>query len=141
MGTTRVADIPHLSSRNSRENNRGVKQSVVAPPADDNMAHNDTNTNNEDFCQNNETKTLTLTMLPDDQKVSPVPDIIVQKRDRELDEFVVIACDGVFDVQTNQECIALTAEIFKEGETDLGLVCEEVSHDMHTKLKRKIYKI
>ena len=65
-------------------------------------------------------------ILPDDQKVNPIPDIIVQKRDRELDEFVVIACDGIFDVQTNHECISLTAEIFQEGEDDMGLVCEEV---------------
>lgn len=132
MGTTRVADMPHLSSKHNRDNNRGVKQSAAPHAAnsqqslnvDDNMH---TTTNNEDFCQNNETTTLPVSILPEDQKVSPVPDIIVQKRDRELDEFVIIACDGVFDVQTNQECIALTADIFKEGETDLGLVCEEVS--------------
>jgi len=65
-------------------------------------------------------------MSPGDQKVSPMPDIIVQNRSAEHDEFVVVACDGIFDVQTNHECIALTAEIFREGESDCGLVCEEV---------------
>lgn len=63
---------------------------------------------------------------PGDQKVSPMPDIIVQNRSPEHDEFVVVACDGIFDVQTNHECIALTAEIFREGESDCGLVCEEI---------------
>lgn len=63
---------------------------------------------------------------PRDQKVSPVPDIIVQNRNEEEDEFIVIACDGIWDVQTNQECVQMVAEIFAEGESDMGLVCEEV---------------
>lgn len=64
---------------------------------------------------------------PEDQKVSPMPDIIVQNRNKKHDEFVIVACDGIFDVQTNHECIALTEEIFRQGERDLGLACEEVS--------------
>ncbi len=64
---------------------------------------------------------------PSEQKVSPLPDIIVQNRDLENDEFVVLACDGIFDVQSNHECVALTADIMRGGEGDLGLVCEEVS--------------
>ena len=63
---------------------------------------------------------------PEDQKVSPIPDIIVQNRDRAQDEFILIACDGIWDVQTNYEGVKTTAEIFQEGETDIGLVCEEV---------------
>ena len=66
-------------------------------------------------------------MLPDEQKVSPVPDIIVQNRSREEDEFVILACDGIWDVQTNHECVGLVQEIFSEGGTDLRLLCEEVS--------------
>jgi serine/threonine protein phosphatase PrpC len=64
---------------------------------------------------------------PSEQKVSPVPDIIVQNRDATEDEFIVIACDGIWDVQTNQECVQMVADIFSEGESDIGLVCEEVS--------------
>lgn len=65
-------------------------------------------------------------LSPEDQKVSPMPDIVVQNRNREHDEFVIVACDGIFDVLTNHECIALTADIFRQGESDLGLVCEEI---------------
>lgn len=61
-----------------------------------------------------------------DQKVSPVPDLIVQNRNDEQDEFIVMACDGIWDVQTNHECAQTIVEIFNEGESDLGLVCEEV---------------
>jgi serine/threonine protein phosphatase PrpC len=64
---------------------------------------------------------------PEDQKVSPIPDIILQHRNRSQDEFVVIACDGIWDVQTNYEGVKTIAELFQEGESNLGLVCEEVS--------------
>lgn len=65
-------------------------------------------------------------ILPDDQKVSPVPDIIVQNRNRDLDEFIIVACDGIWDVQSNQQCVKLISDIFAEGESDLGLLCEEI---------------
>ncbi|KAL7549283.1 hypothetical protein ACHAWF_012558, partial [Thalassiosira exigua] len=65
-------------------------------------------------------------LRPSEQKVSPIPDVIVQNRDPDEDEFVVVACDGIWDVQTNQECVREVAEIFGEGEDDVGLVCEEI---------------
>jgi serine/threonine protein phosphatase PrpC len=65
-------------------------------------------------------------MKPGDQKVSPIPDIILQTRNREQDEFVIVACDGIWDVRSNQECVTEVTNIFKEGESDIGLVCEEV---------------
>jgi len=67
------------------------------------------------------------TVEPDDQKVSPVPDVIIQNRSADKDEFIIVACDGIWDVQTNHEAVKSVAEMFEEGETDLGLICEEVS--------------
>ena len=66
------------------------------------------------------------TFTPGDQKVSPIPDIIVQNRNPSQDEFVIVACDGIWDVQTNYEAVKMVAEIFDEGESDLGLLTEEV---------------
>lgn len=63
---------------------------------------------------------------PEDQKVSPIPDIIVQNRNRSQDEFIIVACDGIWDVQTNYEGVKSVAEIFQEGESNIGLVTEEV---------------
>ncbi|GAX09810.1 protein phosphatase 1B [Fistulifera solaris] len=67
-----------------------------------------------------------LVSKPEQQKVSPVPDIIVQNRDSSNDEFIIIACDGVWDVNTNEECIRIVSELFEEGESDVGLICEEL---------------
>ena len=64
---------------------------------------------------------------PDDQKVSPVPDVIIQNRSPDKDEFIIVACDGIWDVQSNYEGVKSVAEMFQEGESNLGLICEEVS--------------
>lgn len=65
-------------------------------------------------------------LKPEDQKVSPIPDIILQTRHADHDEFIIVACDGIWDVQSNSDCIKMVSEIFGEGEKDIGLVCEEV---------------
>mmetsp|Transcript_2778 Transcript_2778/g.4234 ORF Transcript_2778/g.4234 Transcript_2778/m.4234 type:complete len:702 (+) Transcript_2778:151-2256(+) len=90
-----------------------------------NSSSNSSNTNNNTTNGNNTTGNKPM-LKPSDQKVSPVPDIIVQNRDRHQDEFIIIACDGIWDVQTNQECVNMVADIFSEGESNLGLVCEEI---------------
>lgn len=72
------------------------------------------------------TKNNTAVMKPQDQKVSPVPDIILQTRDSGQDEFIIVACDGIWDVKSNQECVEEVTKIFQEGESDVGLLCEEV---------------
>jgi serine/threonine protein phosphatase PrpC len=63
---------------------------------------------------------------PQNQKVSPVPDIIVQTRNSAQDEFIIVACDGIWDVRTNQDCVNDVATIFEEGESNLGLLSEEI---------------
>ena len=39
---------------------------------------------------------------------------------------MLMACDGDWDVCTNQEGVDLMRDTFQEGESDFGLVCEEV---------------
>lgn len=80
-----------------------------------------------------------LVAKPEDQKVSPVPDIIVQNRDASSDEFIIIACDGVWDVNTNEECIKIVSELFEEGESDVGLICEEVSQSRWSRMSCPLY--
>lgn len=68
-----------------------------------------------------------VTMAPGDQKVSSIPDIVVQNRNAKKDEFIIVACDGIWDVQSNHDCVSTVATMFQEGESNLGLICEEVS--------------
>ena len=60
-------------------------------------------------------------------RVSAVPDILVHTRDANKDEYIVLACDGIWDRLTNRDCAKLVRKLIRdEGETDVGLVCEEV---------------
>jgi len=60
-------------------------------------------------------------------KITVSPDILVQKRAPVKDEFVVLACDGIWDRLSNKDCSDLVRSlVHEEGETDLGLVCEEI---------------
>ena len=40
---------------------------------------------------------------PCEQLVSPEPEIFVRDRDDEHDEFLVLACDGIWDVMNNED--------------------------------------
>lgn len=60
------------------------------------------------------------------QKVTALPDVIVYPRDLVKDEFVVLACDGIWDVLSNQQCCENIQKILDEGEDDFELVCEEM---------------
>jgi serine/threonine protein phosphatase PrpC len=63
---------------------------------------------------------------PDLQKVTALPDIIVLNLSTEEDLFIFIGCDGIWDVCSNAELVENILTIFNEGETSLGLVCEEL---------------
>lgn len=65
-------------------------------------------------------------MASDEQKVSSSPEFIVTPRDVQKDEFILIGCDGIWDVITNEESAQLVQTILDEGETQVGLVCEEM---------------
>ncbi|KAL7466438.1 hypothetical protein ACHAXS_006738 [Conticribra weissflogii] len=61
------------------------------------------------------------------QRVSVCPDIVVHPRDYANDEYIVLACDGVWDRLTNRDCATLVKTLISdEGESDPGLVCEEI---------------
>lgn len=60
-----------------------------------------------------------------EQKVIPVPETVVYPRDDKQDKFVILACDGIWDVATNEECAKFVSDLLDEGEEDLGLICEE----------------
>lgn len=59
------------------------------------------------------------------QKITVEPDILVYPRDLKGDEFIVLACDGIFDVATNGDCSEFVQCLLAEGETNLANICEE----------------
>jgi serine/threonine protein phosphatase PrpC len=64
---------------------------------------------------------------PKDHRVTAHPDILVYAREPMNDEFLVLACDGIWDRLTNKDCSDLIRSLVNcESETDVGLICEEV---------------
>lgn len=64
-------------------------------------------------------------LRPCEQLVSPEPDVYVLERSQENDEFLVLACDGVYDVMENDQlCNFVRGRLHVEN--DLALVCNDV---------------
>ncbi|KAL7877557.1 hypothetical protein AOLI_G00024960 [Acnodon oligacanthus] len=62
---------------------------------------------------------------PTEQLVSPEPEVFEIVRSEAEDEFVVLACDGIWDVMSNEElCAFIRARL--EVSDDLEKVCNEV---------------
>lgn len=73
-----------------------------------------------DFCMKNHPS-----LPPNKQKVIANPEFLVYPRDHAGDEFIILACDGVWDVATNEKCADFVQHLLSEGELDLGNICEE----------------
>eukprot|EP00301_Raphidiophrys_heterophryoidea_P024663 c8080_g1_i3.p1 GENE.c8080_g1_i3~~c8080_g1_i3.p1 ORF type:complete len:411 (+),score=92.98 c8080_g1_i3:46-1233(+) len=63
---------------------------------------------------------------PKDQKMSVFPDVYNWTASR--GDVLVLACDGVFDVMTNQELATLVTNLMSETK-DMGDVCKQVLED------------
>lgn len=59
-----------------------------------------------------------------EQLVIPQPDVFTVNRDRS-DQFVVLACDGIFDVLENEELVAMILEQKAQGLNNLK-ICEAI---------------
>jgi len=62
---------------------------------------------------------------PCEQLVSPEPEVSIIDRDREGDQFVVLACDGIWDVMTNEELAEFVHSRMRLT-NDLSSVCNQV---------------
>ena len=60
-----------------------------------------------------------------DQAITAFPDVTVSRLSRE-DAFIVLACDGVWDVLSNEDCCSLVAKTLRDTNNDVGLVCEAI---------------
>ena len=60
-----------------------------------------------------------------EQQVSPLPEIFVLERDCDQDEFLVLACDGIWDVMSNQEVLDFVHKELQIRE-DRGQICDNL---------------
>jgi len=62
---------------------------------------------------------------PTEQLVSPEPEFYVKERQPENDQFLVLACDGVWDVMTNEDICNFITHRMKVND-NLETICNEV---------------
>jgi len=67
------------------------------------------------------------TLSARDQIVTAYPELMEQTL-REGDEFLVIACDGIWDVMTSQQCIDFVRSRLK-SDTPLSIICEQMADE------------
>ena len=60
-----------------------------------------------------------------EQKITVEPDILLYPRDIQNDEFIVLACDGIWDVATSNQCSEFVQSLLADGETNFAAICEE----------------
>lgn len=60
-----------------------------------------------------------------EQKVTYLPDITVHERTPD-DEVLLLACDGLWDVMSNDEAAEHLRSIFRTGESEVHLIAEEM---------------
>lgn len=63
---------------------------------------------------------LSSSLPPEQQALVPLPEIVIYERDLVDDLFLILACDGIWDVMTNEECAKFVVEC---AETDLEEKC------------------
>ena len=59
-------------------------------------------------------------------KVSPFPEVLVHPRNSEGDQFLIVACDGIWDVMKNSYCRDEVDTLMAEGESNMALIAEEI---------------
>merc|ERR1711962_26842 len=62
---------------------------------------------------------------PTEQLVSPEPEFYIKERDEVLDQFLVLACDGVWDVMSNEDICNFITHRMKVHD-NLETICNEV---------------
>jgi len=62
---------------------------------------------------------------PEAQPISAMPEVLIEAREPAKDEFLVIACDGIFDVMSNKEvCTYVRAKLLKG--VAIPTICESM---------------
>lgn len=63
---------------------------------------------------------------PQEQIVTAVPDVIEHNLDYENDEFVILACDGIWDCLSSQECVDLVHYGINQGTMNLNDISSRI---------------
>jgi len=73
-------------------------------------------------------------MGPEHQAVTPFPDVTVRKRIDKKDDYIMLACDGIWDCVTNDQCVEQFSEKYikkmKSERRDVSYAVEQLFEDI-----------
>jgi protein phosphatase 1G len=72
-----------------------------------------------------------------EQMIIALPDIKKEEIDPARDEFMVLACDGIWNSMSSQEVVDFVRPLILDGEK-LSAICEKVGFNLFSILKKKI---
>lgn len=65
-------------------------------------------------------------LKPEEQMISALPDVKHAKIGPK-DDFMILACDGIWNSFTSEEVVAFVRERLEKGEKKMSAICEEAS--------------
>lgn len=65
-------------------------------------------------------------LAPHEQMISALPDVRHMEIDPERDEFMVLACDGIWNFMSSQDVIQFVRTRLNAGNMTISKICEEV---------------
>ncbi|CAB0006435.1 unnamed protein product [Nesidiocoris tenuis] len=60
-----------------------------------------------------------------EQMITALPDVVEETLDRSVDEFIVLACDGIWNSKSSQQVVDFVRPLLQKGET-LSAICEQL---------------
>ena len=70
------------------------------------------------------------TLPPEEQMISALPDIRHATIDPKKDEFMILACDGIWNFMSSQDVIQFVRTRLKQNHQNISKICEEVSSSL-----------
>ena len=64
----------------------------------------------------------------EEQMITALPDVRTLMIDPAEDEFMVLACDGIWNFMSSQEVVDFVRPRIQDGQTKLSQICEEVRY-------------
>jgi len=64
----------------------------------------------------------------EEQMITALPDVRTLMVDPAEDEFMVLACDGIWNFMSSQEVVDFVRPRIQDGQTKLSQICEEVQY-------------